>query len=226
MQSILIRQRRSIMDSDLRIRDDVVDELDFEPSVDNKAIGVAVKDGVVTLSGHVPTYAQKIAAEQAAQRVKGVRAVAIDIEVRLPGDAKRSDDEIAERAVNILRWSTGVGDKVKVVVENGWVKINGEVEYYYQKQAAERAIRQLSGVIAVSNLITIKPGVRPSDVKERIGKALQRNAELETAAIKVDVSGSTVTLSGRVKAWHERKLAEDAAWAIPGVTAVHDNITM
>ena len=214
------------MDSDIRIRDDVVDELDFEPSVDNAGIGVAVKDGVVTLSGHVPTYAQKFAAERCAQRVKGVKAVALDIEVRLAGDAKRSDDEIAERAVSILRWSTGVSDKVKVTVEDGWVKLKGEVDYYYQKQAAERAIRQLSGVVAVSNLITIKPGLRPSDVKERIGKALQRSAEVDAANIKVDVTGSTVTLSGRVKAWHERKLAEDAAWAIPGVTAVRDNITL
>lgn len=214
------------MDADIRVRDDVIDELDFEPSVDHAGIGVAVKDGVVTLSGHVPTYAQKFAAEKCAQRVKGAKAVAMDIQVRLAGDAKRSDDEIAERAVNILRWSTGVGDRVKVVVENGWVKLNGEVEYYYQKQAAERAIRQLSGVIAVSNMITIKPGVRPADVKERIGKALQRSAELDAAAIKVDVTGSTVTLSGRVKAWHERKLAEDAAWAIPGVTTVRDNITL
>lgn len=214
------------MDRDIRIRDDVVDELDFEPSVDNAGIGVAVKDGVVTLSGHVPTYAQKFAAEKCAQRVKGVKAVAMDIDVRLAGDAKRSDDEIAERAVNILRWSTSVSDKVKVVVENGWVKLSGEVEYYYQKQAAERAIRQLSGVVAVSNLITIAPGVRPSDVKERIGKAFQRSAELDSAGIKVDVTGTTVTLSGRVKAWHERQLAEDAAWAIPGVTSVHDNITL
>lgn len=214
------------MDSDIRIRDDVVDELDFEPSVENAAIGVAVKDGVVTLSGHVPTYAQKIVAENCAKRVKGVKAVAIDIEVRLAGGAKRADDEIAERAVNILRWSTNVSDKVKVVVENGWVKLSGEVEYYYQKQAAERAIRQLSGVTAVSNLIAIKPSVRPSDVKERISKAFQRNAELETAAIKVEVAGSTVTLSGRVNAWNERKLAEDAAWAIPGVTSVHDNIML
>lgn len=214
------------MDNDIRIRADVVDELDFEPSVDSAAIGVAVKDGVVTLSGYVPTYTQKITAEKCAQRVKGVKAVAIDIEVRLVGDAKRSDAEIAERAVNILRWSTSVSDKVKVVVDNGWVKLNGDVEYYYQKQAAERAIRQLSGVIGVSNLITIKPGVRPSDVKERISKAFQRNAELESAGINVDVAGSTVTLSGRVKAWNERKLAEDAAWAIPGVTSVHDNITI
>ncbi len=214
------------MDTDIRIRDDVIEELDFEPSVDSAAIGVGVKEGVVTLSGHVPTYAQKSAAEKCAQRVRGVKAVAIDIEVRLASDAKRSDDEIAERALNILRWSTGLGDTIKVVVENGWVKLNGEVDYYYQKQAAERAIRQLSGVIAVSNLVTIKPSVRPSDVKERIGKALQRSAELDAAGIKVDVAGSTVTLSGRVKAWHERKLAEDAAWAIPGVTAVRDNITL
>jgi osmotically-inducible protein OsmY len=112
------------------------------------------------------------------------------------------------------------------VVESGWIKLTGEVEYYYQKQAAERAVRQLSGVTGVTNLITIKSNVRPIDIKDRIAKAFQRNAALESAAIKVEVSGSTVTLSGRVKAWRERKIAEDAAWAIPGVTAVHDNITI
>jgi osmotically-inducible protein OsmY len=212
--------------ADTRIRDDVLEELDFEPSIEATGIGVAVKDGVVTLSGHVPSYAQKIGAELAAQRVKGVKAVAMDIEVRLAGDAKRADDEIAERAVNILRWSAGIGERVKAVVESGWVKLSGEVEYYYQKQAAERAIRQLSGVIGVSNPINVKAGVRPTDVKERISKAFQRSAELDSAGITVNVSGSAVTLSGRVKAWHERKLAEDAAWAIPGVTAVHDNLTI
>ena len=212
--------------ADARIRDDVLEELDFEPSIEATGIGVAVKDGVVTLSGHVPSYAQKMGAELAAQRVKGVKAVAMDIEVRLAGDAKRADDEIAERAVNILRWSAGIGERVKAVVESGWVKLSGEVEYYYQKQAAERAIRQLSGVIGVSNLISVKAGVRPTDVKERISKAFQRSAQLDSASITVDVAGSAVTLSGRVKAWHERKLAEDAAWAIPGVTAVDDNITI
>lgn len=214
------------MDSDTRIRDDVLDELDFEPSVDASGIGVAVKNAVATLSGHVPNYAQKVAAERAARRVKGVRAVAIDLEVRLAGDAKRADDEIAERAANILRWSTGIGEKVKAVVENGWVKLSGEVDYFYQKQAAERAVRQLSGVVAVSNLIAVRPNVRAGDIRERIAKALQRNAELESAGINVDVVGGDVTLSGRVKAWHERRIAENAAWAIPGVTAVHDNITI
>lgn len=134
------------MDSDTRIRDEVLDELDFEPSIDASGIGVAVSNGVATLSGHVPTYAQKIGAEQAAQRIRGVRAVAMDLEVRLAGDAKRSDDEIAERAVNILRWSAGIGERVKAVVDSGWVKLSGEVDYYYQKQAAERAVRQLSEI--------------------------------------------------------------------------------
>lgn len=214
------------MDLDSRIRDDVIEELDFDPSVDNKGIGVAVKNGIVTLSGHVPSYAHKVAAELAARGVKHVKAVALDIEVRLPNEAKRADDEIAERAINILRWSAGITDRVKVVVDSGWIKLTGEVEYYYQKQAAERAARQLSGVTGVTNLITIKSNVRPIDIKGRIARAFQRNAALESAAIKVEVSGSTVTLSGHVKAWRERKIAEDAAWAIPGVTAVHDNITI
>lgn len=214
------------MMTDTRIRDDVQDELDFEPSVEAASIAVAVKDGVVTLAGHVPSYAHKIAAEIATRRVKGVKAVALDLEVRLPGDAKRADDEIAERAVNILRWSSDASDHIKTVVDSGWIKLTGEVDYYYQKQAAERAVRQLSGVVGVTNLLTIKAGVRPLDVKEKIAKAFQRNAELESAGISVDVAGSKVTLSGRVKAWRERTIAEEAAWAIPGVTSVEDNITL
>jgi osmotically-inducible protein OsmY len=214
------------MDLDIRIRDDVIAELDFEPSVDNTSVGVAVKNGVVTLSGHVPNYAMRTVAELAARRVKNVKAVAMDIEVRLPSESKRSDDEIAGRVVNILRWSAGITDRVKAVVDDGWIKLTGEVEFFYQKQAAERAVRQLSGVTGITNLITIKSSVRPIDIKDRITKPFQRNAQLESAGIKVDVSGTTVTLSGRVKGWYERKLAEDAAWAIPGVTSVHDNLTL
>ncbi|MBY0563218.1 MAG: BON domain-containing protein [Hyphomonadaceae bacterium] len=214
------------MDIDIRIRDDVLSELDFEPSIDASGVGVAVKDGVVTLSGHVPSYLQKVTAEQAAKRVRGVKAVALDLEVRLPGMSKRADDEIAARAIDILKWSTNVGDRITIVVEDGRIKLSGNVEFYFQKEEAERVVRRLSGVTGVSNLISVRPRLAPTDVRDRIAKAFQRNAELESASIQVDVRDSSVTLSGQVKAWHERKIAEDAAWAIPGVTAVHDNIVV
>ncbi len=212
------------MDIDTRIRDDVLSELDLEPSIDASGVGVAVKNGVATLSDHVPSYLQKVTVEKAAKRVKGVKAVALDLEVRLPGMSKRADDEIAARAIDILKWSTTVGERITIVVEDGRIKLNGNVEFYFQKEEAERVVRRLSGVTGVTNLINVRPRLAPTDVRNRIAKAFQRNAELESAAIQVDVRDSSVTLSGQVKAWHERKLAEDAAWAIPGVTAVHDNI--
>jgi osmotically-inducible protein OsmY len=214
------------MSKDAIIRDNVIAELEFEPSVDADAIGVAVKDGVVTLSGHVPSYAQKLAAEQAARRVKDVRAVAMDLLVRLPADRTHDDEEIASRAANLLAWSVGAGEGVKAIVDGGWVTLRGEVPWFYQKQEAERAIRRLEGVIGVSNNIVVRPTVNASNVRERITEAFKRNADLESAAIDVSVTGSTVTLSGKVKAWYERKMAEDAAWAIPGVTEVRDNISL
>lgn len=214
------------MEVDTAIRDNVIAELDFDPSIDEGAIGVAVQNGVVTLTGHVPSYAQKVAAEKAAQRVKGVRAVAVDVEVRLPSEAKHDDEEIARRAASMLTWTATLGDRVKAVVDGGWVKLSGEVPWYYQKQEAERVVRNLEGVRGVTNTITVRPQVKVSDIRDRINSAFKRNAELETDAIRVDVSGSTVTLTGKVKAWYERQMAETAAWAAPGVTEVRDNITL
>ena len=208
------------------LREDVTAELEFEPSIDATAIGVAADNGVVTLSGHVPNYAQKIAAEKAAQRVKGVRAVAVDLEVRLPYEFKHDDDKIAGRVANVLSWSVGVGENVKAIVDGGWVTLSGEVPWFYQKQEAERMVRQLEGVLGVGNNIAVRPKVQVSDVRDHIAKAFKRSADLESSAIKVDVAGSTVTLTGKVKAWYERKIAEDAAWAIPGVTEVRDNIVL
>lgn len=214
------------MDTDRTIRSNVEAELDFDPSVDAKGIGVAVKDGVVTLSGHVPSYAQIFASERAVQRVKDVKAVAQDLKVRLPGTSQHADDEIARRAANILKWSVGSAPTIKVTVNGGWVTLSGQVEWGYQKQSAESAVRQLGGVTGVSNTIAIKPAVQPSKVKEAILAAMKRNAELESSAISVAVNGSTVTLTGKVKAWHERRMAENAAWAIPGVREVQDRITL
>ena len=160
------------MQSDTIIRDDIIAELDFEPSIEHKGIGVAVKDGVATLSGHVPSYAQKINAENAAKRVKGVRAVAVELEVRLPSDAKQSDDEIASRAANIVAWSVPAKN-IKILVEKGWVTLSGEVEWQYQRSAADHAVRKLTGVIGVSNQIIVRPAAQPTDIRNRIAEAFR-----------------------------------------------------
>jgi osmotically-inducible protein OsmY len=212
------------MEQDAIIRDNVIDELDFDPRLDAAGIGVAVKDAVVTLFGHVPNYAQRLDAERAALRVKGVRAVAMDIEVRLP--LKDDDQDIAERAANVLAWSAVIGEEVKAAVDDGWVTLSGIVPWRYQREEAERAVCQLAGVIGVTNQISVRGQVTPSDVRDRIAKAFHRNADLESSSISVDVSGSTVTLSGKVKVWHERQVAEDAVWSIPGILEVRDNIVV
>lgn len=212
--------------TDTIIRQHVIDELDFDPAVEAKGIGVAVENGVVTLSGHVPSYMQKLLAEQAAQRVKGVRGVAMDLEVRLPSNTKRNDDEIAQRALNIIAWSANAGDAIKVAVDNGWVKLTGVVDWNYKKLEAERAVRRLSGVIGVSNDISVRPRLSTSDIKERIADALKRSAELESSGINVKVADTTVTLTGKVKGWRDRQIAENAAWAAPGVTAVRDELVL
>jgi len=213
------------MESDALIRSAVIEELDFEPAMKAEGVGVAVKDGVVTLTGHVPSYVETFVAVRAAQRVKGVKAVAQELSVRLPNGQKRHDDEIAERALKILAWRAGAPRDVKVAVSEGWLTLSGEAATYHEKQAAEMAVRQLGGVVGVNNRMTIRPVVDAFSVKESIARAFQRNADLETSAVKVEVKGSTVTLSGRVKTWHERRMAEYAAWAIPGVREVHDHIT-
>jgi len=213
------------MASDSALRDDIEAELEFEPSLDASGIGVAVNGGVATLTGHVPSYAAKVAAERAAGRVKGVRAVAEEIEVRLPSDLRHDDEEIAKRAANIITWSVYLpANVVHVKVEKGWVTLTGETEWQYQKQSAESGIRNLSGVIGVSNLIKVKPHVTAGDVRDRIAQAYRRNAELDSSGVKIAVAGNKVTLSGRVSTWRERWAAENAAWAVPGVTEVTDDL--
>jgi osmotically-inducible protein OsmY len=219
-------QRRRQMD-DKVLRQFIIDELDFEPSIDAANVGVAVENGVVTLSGHVASYAEKIAAERAVQRVKGVKAIAEEIEVRHPDQAKRSDDEIAQRALNILKWSVQVpADSIQVKVEKGWVTLSGTVPWQYQRLAAESAVRKLSGVRGVTNLTEIKPDVAASDIQRKIMDSLKRNAEVEADSIRVVVDNDKVTLEGKVKAWYERELAERAAWSAPGVTVVEDRLTI
>lgn len=213
--------------TDLTLRENVLSELEFEPSVNAAHIGVAVEKGVVTLSGHVGSYAEKLAAERVVQRVKGVRAIAQEIEVRLPSDKKTNDDEIAQRALSVISWDTTIPDqRLKIKVQDGWITLSGEVEWYFQRQGAEAAVRKLSGVAGVINLIAVKPRIEAKDVKHRIENALLRNAELEAEQIHVEVSGGRVKLEGKVKAWHERDVAKRAAWAVPGVTAVEDHLAI
>lgn len=213
--------------SDLNLRQQILDELEFEPSVDAASIGVAVHDGVVTLTGHVRSYAEKIAAERAVQNVRGVRAIAEEIEVRFPEDKKTADDEIARRALDIIAWDTTIpDDHITLKVHKGWITLSGEAEWQYQKTAAETAVRKLSGVVGVTNLVVIKPRVDVSSIQHRIESALKRNAEIEAERIRVLVSGGKVILEGKVHAWHERGVAERAAWSAPGVTSVEDHLTI
>ena len=214
--------------SDSTLRQDIIDELEFEPSVNAAHIGIAVDDGIVTLSGHVGSYAEKIAAESAVRRVKGVRAIAQEIEVRYPYDKKTADDEIASRALNILRWSAVVPkDVVQVKVQDGWVTLTGQVDWQFQRGAAESEIRKLSGVAGVFNNITLKVRVQPGDVKRKIEDALKRSAEIEAQAISVSVLGDgKVALDGQVHDWQERDAVERAAWSAPGVTLVEDRLSI
>jgi osmotically-inducible protein OsmY len=210
---------------DKRLRMDIIDELDWEPRVDSTHIAVAVENGVVTLTGHVPNFAQKVTAENTVKRVHGVRAIAQELEVRPPHTATRADDEIAKRAVDILSWDITVPkDAVQVKIQDGWVTLTGEVDWHYQREAAEDNVRKLSGVMGLSNLITIKPRVQATDLKRRIEDALKRNALTEANAIRVEAIDGTVNLQGRVQSWHERDLVENAVWAAAGVNKVEDHL--
>jgi osmotically-inducible protein OsmY len=214
--------------NDKQLRQNVLDELDFEPSIDSANIGVAVENSVVTLSGHVPSYWQKATAERAVWRVKGVKAIAEEIEVRFPSDKKDADDQIAERALNILAWDVCIPkNAVRIKVQDGWVTLEGEVNWQYQRKAADDDIRKLTGVFGVSNNITLKPVVQSSDVRQRIEDALKRHAEVESRQIVISVrDNGTVTLEGKVDNWEELQAVERAAWSAPGVRLVEDRITI
>jgi osmotically-inducible protein OsmY len=214
------------MAADLLIRQRILDELDFNPSIAADDISVAVKDGVVTLSGYVPNYVQKIAVEETVQRVPGVRAVAQEIVVRLCGDHRHNDEEIARRALDVLGWTIGVPKPIQVLVDEGHVTLSGEADWNYQRETAERAVRQLAGVIGVTNNIAVRQPVKPAAVAERIRKAFERNADLDSKGIRVDADGGKVVLSGVVRSWYERKMAEEAAWSMAGVTTVTDNLAV
>ncbi|WP_429925503.1 BON domain-containing protein (plasmid) [Agrobacterium vitis] len=212
---------------DSTLRQNIIDELDFEPSIDAANIGVAVDAGVATLTGHVPTYVQKASVEAVVRRVKGVKGIAEEIEVRPFGANPTADDEIAKRALNTINWNTVVPrDAITVQVQKGWVTLKGRVEWQYQKEAAAKAVYALTGVLGVNNQIEVAPKVSASDVKKRIEEALKRNAEVGAQKIKVNVAGDKVTLEGHVDAWSERQAAERAAWAAPGVRTVVDHLNV
>lgn len=215
-------------DEDRQLRQRVLAEVEWEPSVDAAHIGVAAKGGVVTLTGHAATYAEKLAAEQAARRVRGVKAIAQEIEVRLPSERKTADDEIAERALRILAWDTAVPkDAVSVKVEKGWVTLSGDVDWQFQRVAAEHDVHKLTGVLGIANSIRVKPKAQPADIRHRIEEAFRRDAVLDAGRVTVNVAaGGRVELGGRVHSWREREAAEHAAWAAPGVTAVEDRIAV
>ena len=211
--------------TDQEIQTDVMAELRWDPSVPATEIGVVVKDGVVTLTGTVDTYMKKWRAEEVAHRVNGVIAVANEIQVRWIGE--RTDSDIAAAAVHALSWNATIPQgKVHVTVDKGWVTLKGDVEWQYQRQEAERAVRRLLGVKGVSNLITVKPGATPSDLKKKIEDALVRNAQIDAERITVEVQGSKAILRGKVRSWAELQEAERVAWLAPGITSVDNQISL
>lgn len=214
------------MFNDNELKQAVLAELTWEPSVNVAQIGVTAKSGVVTLTGHVESFMEKQAAETATGRVKGVKAVAEEIEVRLPFEIKRGDEEIATAAIGRLAWDVSIPcNTVKVKVEKGWVTLNGQVESHYQKEAAGQEVAGLFGVTGVSNTITIKPRVNAVNLSDDIMNALHRSW-FDAKTIKVTADGGKVRLTGTAHSWHERDVAALTAWAAPGATAVENHITV
>jgi len=213
--------------TDEKLQKDVLDELKWDARVKPNEIGVSVRDRIVTLTGYVDAYTKRWAAEEAARSVRGVRAVANEIEVRLPSSSERTDADIAAAATRAIEWDAVVSpEQVKATVSKGWVTLNGEVEWQYQKADAERVVRRLMGVKGVTNLIQVKPKLSPSNIKGKIEEALTRGVKADVENIQIEVNGSTVVLKGNVRSYLERQEAERAAWMAPGVAAVDNRLVI
>jgi len=213
--------------TDADLKKDVTAELAWDPTVKSTAIGVAVKDGVVTLSGHLETFAEKHAAARALRRVAGVKAIALELDVKLSIDHTRSDTDIASVAEKALQWNTLVPlEKIRMTVDHGWVTLQGEVEWDYQRHSAEKAIRPLMGVVGISNEVTLRARPKAANLSRKIEEALTRQALREAKHIHVDVDGTTVKLTGTVHSWQERDAAQGVAWSAPGVHAVINELRL
>jgi osmotically-inducible protein OsmY len=212
---------------DAQLQQDVMNELNWDPSIHAEEIGVAVKDGVVTLSGMVRTYAEKLVAEKAAKRVRGVKAVAEDIEVKVTTSMKRNDTEIAKAAVDAQAWDVEVPhERIQLKVEDGWITLEGSVDWEFQRSAAARAVSNLLGVRGVTNLITLKRRLETTEIKRRLADAFKRNAELEAQSIQVDASDGRVVLRGKVHSWQQHDEATRVIWSAPGVMDVEDHLVV
>jgi osmotically-inducible protein OsmY len=224
---MMMNATRSKAMTDSELRQAIQDELGWEPSIDDREIGVSVKEGVATLNGTVNNFFVKWEAGSAARRINGIMAVANDIEVQLPGDHHRNDTDVARKAAEALAWDVSLpADCVKVTVSDGWITLGGEVDWGYQKTAAETAVRRLLGVRGVTNGITVKPSAVPSNIKARIEAAFHRSAALDAQGIRVEAKGGQVTLHGNVRTWMERDEAERSAWGAQGITSVENLISL
>lgn len=213
------------MKTDIQIQKDVMEELEWEPYLNSSEIGVAVKNGVVTLSGTLNSFSKKIALEKAVKRVKGVRAIAEDVEVNVTPALSKTDSEIADAVLHTLKWQTTIPDEdIYVKVEDGIVKLEGQTDWDFQRNSAKTVIENLSGVRSVINLITLKPSLNSGDIHQQINAAFERNARIDSGKIDVIVEGTTVILQGKVRSFAEKDDAETAAWLAPGVTSIENNL--